>query len=317
MRLHRALVGPLAAVGALALAACGSSGQAAPGRGGPTIVASTNVYGSIARAVAGDRATVTSLISDPSADPHSYESTPADALAVGRAGIVVLNGGGYDAFMPRLVAATGGQHRVLDVAGLSGLEDPATAADADAGHDHAGFNEHLWYSLGTVRKLADRLAAELGAVDPGHAAAYRADAQRFGARIDELATKLDTLAATHRGAQVVVTEPLPGYLVAQAGLADATPTEFVQAVEDDTDPPAAVVARTLALFDEPGRVHALVVNAQTRTAATDQVRRAAEAAGVPVVEMTETLPAGADDYLAWMGSQVDALVAAVDTGSTR
>ena len=75
-----------------------------------------------------------------------------------------------------------------------------------------------------------------------------------------------------------------------------------------------MVAETLALFT-PGTadpVRALIVNAQTETPTTDQVRQAAESAGVPVVEMTETLPADQPDYVSWMGSQIDALTAALN-----
>ena len=104
---------------------------------------------------------------------------------------------------------------------------------------------------------------------------------------------------------------MPGYLIESAGLVDATPPEFAKAVEEDTDPPAAVVAQTLQLFGSDP-VRALIVNAQTETPTTDQVRQAAQTGGVPIVEVSETLPAGSVDYLSWMGGQVDALATALD-----
>lgn len=317
MPARRALA-PLVAAAALALAACGAPGttpatSTEPAAGPPTVVASTNVYGSIARAVGGDRITVTSLITDPAADPHSYESTPADALAVGRARVVVLNGGGYDDFMAKLVESAGGERTVVDVGELSGLE-PAGEAGPEEAHGvaedgHGEFNEHVWYSLPTVQKLATRLAADLSTADQPQAARYVADAEAFNGRVAALIERVDALDA--RGARVAVTEPLPGYLVEQAGLVDATPAEFAEAVEEDTDPPAPAVAQTLALFTGPDPVRVLIVNAQTRTPTTEQVRAAAVAAGVPVVEMTETLPEGTADYVTWMGGQIDALAAAL------
>ncbi len=125
--------------------------------------------------------------------------------------------------------------------------------------------------------------------------------------------KAEAIGRAHPGARVAVTEPVPGYLIESAGLVDATPPEFAEAVEEDTDPPAAVVAQTLALFG-PDPVRALIVNAQTETPTTDQVRQAAQTGGVPIVEVSETLPAGSGDYLSWMGGQVDALAAALDKG---
>jgi zinc/manganese transport system substrate-binding protein len=129
--------------------------------------------------------------------------------------------------------------------------------------------------------------------------------------VGQLEQKATAVGAIAPGARVAVTEPLPGYLLQAAGLTDATPPEFTEAVEEDTDPPATAVAQTMALFQGPQQVRALVVDAQTVTPTTQQIRSVAEAAGVPVVEMTETLPEGQADYVSWMAGQVDALASAV------
>ncbi len=303
----RPLVGATAALAVLTLAACGSPAAPAPAAddGALTVVASTNVYGSIAEAVGGDGVTVESLITDPAADPHSYESTPADAATVAGADVVVLNGGGYDEFMPQLLESAGGSPVVLDVAELSGLVPAGEAGE---------FNEHFWYSLPTVQTLATRLAAGLGALDAANAATYTANADAFTAEIAAITERAEGIGAAVPGVRVAVTEPVPGYLIEIAGLIDATPEEFAEAVEEDADPPAAVVAETLALFTpgsaDPARV--LVLNAQTQTPTTDQVRQSAEASGVPVVEVTETLPDGQAGYVGWMSSQVEALASALN-----
>ena len=292
---------------AFVLAGCGSaaappSAPAAAPADGVSVVASTNVYGSIAEAVGGDRVTVTSMVTDPAADPHSYESTPANAAAVGQAKLVIFNGGGYDEWMPQLLESAGGSRTVIDVADLSGLTSP----DGE-------FNEHFWYSLPTVQKLADAIATDLATADPAHAAEFRANAETFRTRAAELQARTQAIGAAHPGARVAVTEPVPGYLIETAGLVDATPPAFSEAIEEDTDPPAAVLQETLALFG-PTPVQALIVNAQTETPTTDQVQQAAQTDGVPIVEVTETLPAGSTDYLSWMGGQIDALAAAMDRG---
>jgi zinc/manganese transport system substrate-binding protein len=308
------------ALAVLTVAGCGTGGPApaaAPGADAPlTVVTSTNVYGSIAKAVAGDRITVESLIDDPAADPHSFESTPSDAATVADARVVVFNGGGYDDFMTQLVEAGGGDPTVIDVAEISGLlpAKDATAEEHAAGqaeHDHGAFNEHFWYSLPTVQALATRLAGDLGAADPAGAAGYTANADAFNARVADLLTRAQAIGTAHSGARVAVTEPVPGYLIQAAGLTDVTPPEFSKAIEEDTDPPAAVLQETLALF-QGDPVRALVLNAQTQTPTTDQVQQAAQTAGVPVVEVTETLPAGTTDYVSWMGAEIDALAGALN-----
>ncbi|MBW0090549.1 zinc ABC transporter substrate-binding protein [Pseudonocardia sp. KRD-184] len=323
MRL-RPLVGATTALAALALAGCGSGGAGSGGAspaaddGILTVVASTNVYGSIAQAVGGDAVTVESLIDDPAADPHSYESTPADAATVAAGDIVVYNGGGYDEFMPQLLENAGGEPVVIDVAELSGLVpadagEPHDEGEAHSEEEHGEFNEHFWYSLPTVQALAQRLAQDLGAADAANAATYTANAEAFSASIDGLIERTEAVGASVPGGRVAVTEPVPGYLVQTAGLIDTTPPEFAEAVEEDTDPPAAVVAQTLALFDATSQdpLRALILNAQTETPTTDQVRAAADAAGVPVVEVTETLPEGTD-YLGWMTAQVESLASALN-----
>jgi zinc/manganese transport system substrate-binding protein len=283
----------LAAV--LMVAACGS---ASPPPTGPSVVASTDVYGAVASAVGGDTAAVTSLIRSADADPHEYEPTPADTLAVSRATVFVANGGGYDDFATKLYDAASNKPVSVVVTALSGFET-----------DAPDFNEHVWYDLPTVKKLADHLATSLGAADQPNANRYLDNAKRFDAQVDGLMAKVAAIKAKHAGVKVAITEPVPGYLLDAAGLVVVTPPEFSEAVEEGTDPPAAVVTANNATFAE---AKVLVENAQTTGPITTQAEQAAAANRVPVVKVTETLPEGVTDYVVWMNGQVDALAAALD-----
>ena len=283
----------LAAV--LMVAACGS---ASPPPAGPSVVASTDVYGAVASAVGGNTAAVTSLIRSADADPHEYEPTPADTLAVSRATVFVANGGGYDDFATKLYDAASNKPVSVVVTALSGFET-----------DAPDFNEHVWYDLPTVKKLADHLATSLGAADQPNANRYLDNAKKFDAQVDGLMTKVAAIKAKHAGVKVAITEPVPGYLLDAAGLVVVTPPEFSEAVEEGTDPPAAVVTANNATFAE---AKVLVENAQTTGPITTQAEQAAAANRVPVVKVTETLPEGVTDYVVWMNGQVDALAAALD-----
>lgn len=278
--------------------ACGAAEPAADasdGTGPVRVVASTDVYGSIVEQVGGGAVSVTSIIDDSTADPLEHEATPADAAAVAEAQLVVVNGGGYDAFMTGLA---GGVDRVLDVTELAAVPQETGAEP----------NEHVWYDLGTVRALAPAVADELTRLRPADAQRFEDGAAALAAELDALAARLDAVAAAHAGTRVAATEPLAEYLLADAGLVNVAPTAFQEAVEEGTDPPAAVLREVLALFDPPS-VEVLVLNTQTQSAVTDQVVQAAETAGVPVVEMSETLTR--PGYAAWLGAQVDALEAAL------
>jgi zinc/manganese transport system substrate-binding protein len=292
----RSLALLVSAVALAAIAGCGSGEASADD--GVQVVASTNVYGDLARAVGGDRVQVTSVIDDPSADPHSYEASVRTQLAVSEADLVIDNGGGYDDFMATLLSATDADPTLLTAVEVAGL-DP----------DAEGFNEHVWYDLPAMSELAGRIADALGAVDPDGAEGYAANATALQDGIAGLVAREEQARAATDGAGVAVTEPVPGYLLDALGTRDRTPAEFSEAIEEGSDVSPATLRDTLDLF-ATGQVEALVYNAQTSGPETEQVLDAARAAGTAVVPVTETLPDG-EDYLSWMGGNLDAVVAAL------
>ncbi|MPZ65894.1 MAG: ABC transporter [Pseudonocardiaceae bacterium] len=310
----------------LALSGCGSAEDPAgaaqdDGDGRLDIVASTDVWGSVVSAVGGDAVEVNSIIDDPSADPHSYESTPSEAAEVLGADLVVYNGGGYDEFMtqvleseddevPAIEAFTFLDEAETDAEGESHSDDEEGEGGGHEGHGHAGgANEHVWYDLATVEAVAEKTAEQLGELDPDNAEMFTANAAAFHEEIDTLADQVAAIEQQRAGTRVTVTEPIAFHLIEAAGLDDVTPSEFVEAVEEESDPSAAAVAETRQLVADP-QVAALIFNPQTETPVTGQVRSDAEAAGMPVVEMAETLPDGTS-YVDWMSGQVDALETAL------
>ncbi len=292
------VISTVAATVLLGVAGCGSADQQASGNDRLTVVASTDVWGSVARTVAGDAADVEPIIDDPSADPHSYESTPTDAAEVTNADLVVFNGGGYDEFMSQILQEAGNKPTVEAFA----LQQEAPADDSEP-------NEHVWYDLAVAQGVAQQIAEKLGQLAPAQAQQLTARAQAFRTEIDGLTGKLSSIAASHGGQRVAMTEPLAQYLITAAGLVDATPPEFLEAVEEETDPPAAAFAATKELFTQR-QVQVLIYNPQAETPVTSQIRAASEAAGIPVVTMTETLPENTD-YRGWMSAQIDALSTAL------
>lgn len=281
--------------GALLLSACGA-GPSSSGAGSTSpdgkisVVASTDVYGSIAGAIGGSKVNVTSIINGPSQDPHSYQATAQDKLAVSKAQLGIENGGGYDDFFDQLAGGgTLSADRMVNVVDLSGLQTPANKAD---------FNEHVWYSLPTMATLADTLADRLAALDPAGAATFKANAASFKTSISEISGRLEAVKAAHAGDPVAITEPVPLYLLQSAGLENRTPEAYSHAIEEGSDVPAGVLKQTTDLVGARG-VRFLAYNDQTEGPQTEAVRKAAEAAGVPVVNFTETLPDGLD-YLGWM-----------------
>jgi zinc/manganese transport system substrate-binding protein len=311
---------PVSVIAAASLALSGCAADEPGDVSGDTklrLVASTNVYSGIAATIAGDAAEVTAIIHDAAQDPHEYEATPRDALAIADADLVIVNGGGYDEFMRTLLDAHESPAVVLDAVELSGLEpDAHEHDDAEGGdeaaehhHDHGEFNEHVWYSFDAMAMLADELASQLAELDPADAATFTANADAFVAGLDELTQRASGIAEAQGHTHVAITEPVPLYLLEAAGLENVTPEEFSEAVEEGTDAPALVVRDTVQLVTD-GSVAFLAYNEQTVGPQTEQVLAAARDAGTPVVSFTELLPEG-EDYLGWMAANLDAIEAAL------
>ncbi|MFI6437870.1 metal ABC transporter solute-binding protein, Zn/Mn family [Streptomyces sp. NPDC050759] len=291
------------------LAGCGSSSDsgsdgsasAAPAASSKVaVVASTNVYGDIVSRIGADKVSVTSVISDPDQDPHSYEASTQNQLALSKAKVVVENGGGYDDFVDRMLKSAGNSSaEVINAVQVSGRTAPQGGE----------LNEHVWYDFPTVAKIADRIAAALGKADPANATTYTKNADAFKADLLPLEAKEAQIKKEHGGEAIAITEPVPLYMTGASGLVDKTPTEFSEAIEEGDDVSPKVLQETLALFTGK-QVEALVYNAQTSGPQTEKSEQAAKAAGIPVVPVTETLPSG-KDYLAWMTGNVDALANAL------
>lgn len=326
----------LAAASVLVLAGCASGGTAGSGTpdgeqdAGLSVVASTNVYGQIAEEVGGDLIEVTSIVTSASQDPHSFEPSAQDQLAISEADLIIENGGGYDAFVDALIESSGSEAPVVtavefshDYPGDAGHEEEGSAEDgateegaAEEDHDHEhgdehghehieGFNEHVWYDPHTVEHVAEAIAEELAALDPDNAETYTAGAEAFAGEIEGLEASLADLDATYGGAKVFATEPVPGYLFAAAGLEDVTPAEFSEAVEEGQDVPPATLLESLDLING-GEVALVATNTQTAGAETAQVVDAAEENGIPTVAFAETLPEG-QTYISWMQANIEAL----------
>ena len=298
----RAIRVGFAVLAVVGLTACAGGRQTEPKDAGtsmPAVVASTDVWGSVAESVAGNDANVASIITSRSADPHSFEASPADAAAITDASVVVYNGGGYDTW----VASVLENHP-----GISAV-DAYALLDAAAVGEPAPANEHVFYELNTAKAVANQVADRLAEANPAKSSEYRTRAEDFGRQADAVLQKERALGTDRPGAAVVATEPVAHYLLRAAGLTDKTPAGFIGSIEQDTDPAPVDVAAMLDLITKR-QVAVLLYNDQTATEVTKKIRAAADSAGIPVVQVTETLPAGVD-YLTWQSDTADRLAAAL------
>jgi zinc/manganese transport system substrate-binding protein len=280
----------LLVVGLLTLALRGSSSSSG---GKLDVVAAENVYGDIVSQIGGSHVTVTSILSDPNADPHLFEPGTSNGLAVSTARLVIQNGAGYDAFMQKLEAASPSSGRiVITIADVLGVHDPSA-------------NPHLWYDVPQLGLVARSIATGLERADPKHRLAYAAGLTRFVAALQPLIQEVSAIRATYGGQPVAYTEPVPGYLLAAAGLRNLTPEPFARAIESGSDPTPQSVSQMLALFSKH-QVKVLLYNSQAVSPITGQIKSAARAAGIPIVGVSETLPPGMT-FQQWQLAQAQAL----------
>lgn len=289
----------------LVLVSCGfgnTEGDASDGSAaeGPVVkidvVASTVVWGSVVAAIGGDQVSVTSIIRDAVADPHSYETTAADALAAQNAELTLANGGGYDDFFGNLA------DRAPEAVKLVAYDIAATGDE----------NEHVWYSFAAVEKVADEIATRLGQLKPAAAQTFADNVTVFTSKLDELESRTAKIGAARPGLKVIATEPIAHYLLQTAMVTDATPSEFSRAIEEEADVPLAALVEVQELISAK-RVDAVVNNVQTATPVTTEVVENAKKVRLPVVDVTETLPTADTDYISWMTGAVDALANALSS----
>lgn len=264
------------------------------------VVAAENFWGDIAAQLGGNHVHITSIVTDPTADPHLYESNAQNASAVASARIVIMNGLGYDDFMSKLLAASQGQTRQVLT-----MSDVLQAAP--------GANPHLWYDIPKIHLAAQAIANALITADPEHADDYRHNMDTFDKSLKVLMDDIATIRREYPDAPVAYTEPVPAYLLAAAGQTVRTPEDFAKAIEDGNDPsPAATQAMETLVTHK--QIKALLYNAQATSPVTEHIQTLAQQHDIPVVGVTETIPAH-ESYQAWQHAQLQALIHALQGGT--
>ena len=284
----------------IALCGCGLTGStsAGPAGGKIEVVAAENFWGNIATQLGGDHAHVTSVISNPNTDPHAYEAKPGDARIVAQANYVIVNGAGYDPWLPKLLDANPVSGReVLNVGDLLGKKE--------------GDNPHFWYSPTYVDQVIDRITADLKKLDLADAAYF--DEQNSAYKTVALKDYKDTLAAIRQkysGVPVGATESIFAYVAEAAGLNLVTPPEYMKAISEGTDPSAADKA-TIDQQIATRAIRVLVFNSQNTTPDVNAFVDKARAQGIPVTSVTETLSPATSTYQEWQMGQLRALLRAL------
>jgi len=256
------------------------------------IVAAENFYGDIAKQLGGNHVAVTSILSDPNVDPHQYESSVPSAIAVSKAQLVIENGGGYDSWMDRLLAAAPSSNRLV----VKGYTTAPILLSA---------NEHVWYSVDDVAAIAQVITADLKKLDAAHASVFDANLTTFQRSLTGIRQKISEIQAKYNGTPVGLTETIYLYQTGPLGLNVLTPFAFQKAMAEGNDPPADSVITAENQITQH-QIKVLIYNAQTVTPSTTKLENDAQQQHIPIVPVTETMPVS-KTYQTWMLDQLNAL----------
>ena len=287
---------------ALALAGCATGTTSAANGGTLQVVAGENFWGSLAAQLGGSRVNVTSVISNPNADPHQYLTSVQTAREFATANYVILNGAGYDSWAQNALNANPVNGRkVFTVATLLGKK--------------VGDNPHFWYNPTYVTQVANQITADFEALDPAGASYFaQQNAQFLNVALKPYHDKIAAIKARFAGRKVGATESIFVYLANALGLDLISPPDFMDAVAEGNDPPAAAVA-TFQQQVQQKQISVLIYNVQTSTNVTNTVRKLAAQQHIPVVGISETLqPVGAT-FQSWQLAELNALQNALATNA--
>ncbi|HEY5266392.1 MAG TPA: zinc ABC transporter substrate-binding protein [Acidimicrobiales bacterium] len=268
-------------------------------------VAAENEYASVLSQIGGKYVKVTSILSNPNTDPHTYEASPSIAESVGQAQLVVQNGVGYDSFMNNIEAASPNSARkVIIVQHVMGLPNSTP-------------NPHLWYNPKTMPAVAKAMASDLASLEPKHRTYFQSKLTAFDASLKPWLQAIASFKAKYAGVKVAVTEPVADYLLKAMGADILTPFVFQADIMNGVDPSPEDITLEKGYFTKH-EVKVFCYNQQVVSPLTVSIRQTAEANKVPVVGVYETMPTPGYNYQTWMLAEVNAIQKAiVDHTSTQ
>ncbi|WP_236034377.1 metal ABC transporter solute-binding protein, Zn/Mn family [Bifidobacterium saguinibicoloris] len=290
----------LSAVMAFAVAACGAGTSGDTGddvaakTGAIDVVASVNQWGSLAAEIGGKDVKVTSILSSTGVDAHDFEPKTSDLATLSKAEVVVANGAGYDSWATK---TRGPDSTLVSAAQIVGAMD--------------GDNPHLWFSKDARKGMAKELANAFSKARPKKRKAFETRLKAWQKREKTLDQAMDDFSSRHKDLSYGATEAVVYYLMSDMSFEDRTPKAYAQAVANGGEIAPADLQTFQSLIEDHG-MDVLVNNSQEASDATNMLVGTAGRSDVPVVDVSEQMPAKYDTLTDWIGKLVEELFTAVD-----
>jgi zinc/manganese transport system substrate-binding protein len=261
------------------------------------VVAAENFWGNIAQQIGGSYVSVTSILSNPNTDPHTFESNNATAQAVSQSQLLIYNGRDYDTWMNDLLSASPNSKRDVIVAN-------------NVAKDLMTDNPHLWYDPNNASDVASAIATQLSKIDPAHATTFHDNLTTFNNSLKPVENLITNINTQYAGTPIALTETIYLYQTKPEGLDVLTPFSFEDAIAEGNDPPANTITEANDQITSK-QAKVLIYNEQTITTITTNMQNEAKKEGIPVVPVYETMPPQYNTYQQWMSAQLTNLTDAL------
>lgn len=252
-----------------------------------SVVAAENFYGDVAEQLGGPYVQVISILKNPNQDPHLFSASPQTAILLTKADIIIENGAGYDTWMD--VLKTKQSHAItLNVSQLMHLKAKA--------------NPHIWYNPETMPLLAQALTTQFIQKDPEHRAFYEEKLAHFFELAADYKKRIEEMRDQVAGISVTATEPVVNDLLDALKL-HILNQAFQWAMMNETD----LTPQEVMQFDDclsEKKAKCLIYNSQVISPVAEHLKALALQQHIPIVGVTETLPAN-EHYYAWMNRTLD------------
>ncbi|UGY05604.1 metal ABC transporter substrate-binding protein [Bradyrhizobium quebecense] len=196
------------------------------------VVASFSILADMVRNVGGNSVDVVALVG-PDGDAHVYAPTPADAKKVADARLLVINGLGFEGWLPRLLQASGSKAPVA-------VATKGIMPRKMGGHD----DPHAWQSVANAKIYVVNIRDGLIAAAPDRAGVFKANADAYLARLEALDREVHEAVAKIPDARrkVISTHDAFGYFADAYGITFFSPLS----VSTDSEPSARDIAAIIA-----------------------------------------------------------------------
>lgn len=275
------------------------------------VVSSFSILADLVKQVGGDQVD-SAVIVGAEGDAHTFEPRPSDAKVLQDADLLIINGAYFEAWLDRLLQASGYQGPIVEV--IEGVELRSYADGHDAvdheGHDHGDLDPHAWQNSRHVKIYVQNILAALNEKAPQYQKYFQQRAEQYLQQLDDLDAHLAAAFAQLPASQrtVVSTHDAFGYF------ADAYDIEFLSLLgaSSQAEPSAKELAELIRYMREH-QVKAVFMENLSNPSLMQQIARETGAkVGKPLYPDALAIPPHpADTYLGMMQWNADAILEAL------